>query len=98
MAGKSVAKKSKSAKSRNVPPKVQDDNSEMVKNELLADLEDTGVTPEERTLMIEEMAYYRAQKRGFSPGEHLQDWLEAESIVDSMLGNSVHPPGTLSHH
>lgn len=29
--------------------------------------------------MIEEAAYYRAQRRGFAPGHELDDWLEAEA-------------------
>lgn len=31
-------------------------------------------------------AYYRAEKRGFSPGAELDDWLEAEREISS--GNS----------
>lgn len=30
---------------------------------------------------IAEEAFYLAEKRGFSPGYELQDWLEAESLV-----------------
>jgi len=31
--------------------------------------------------MIAELAYYRAERRGFAPGGELQDWLEAEAEV-----------------
>lgn len=31
--------------------------------------------------MIAEMAYYRAERRGFAPGGELEDWLEAEAEV-----------------
>jgi hypothetical protein len=31
--------------------------------------------------MIAEAAYYRAQKRGFTPGAEAQDWQEAEAEV-----------------
>ena len=31
--------------------------------------------------MIAEAAYYRAQKRGFTPGAEAQDWLDAEAEV-----------------
>jgi hypothetical protein len=31
--------------------------------------------------MIAEAAYYRAQKRGFSPGLEAQDWADAEAEV-----------------
>ena len=32
---------------------------------------------------IAEIAYYRAQQRGFSPGYELDDWLAAEAQVRS---------------
>lgn len=31
--------------------------------------------------MIEEAAYYLAEKRGFKPGHELEDWLEAKSQI-----------------
>ena len=39
----------------------------------------------ERQRMIAEAAYYRAQRRGFAPGNPHQDWLEAEAEIDAML-------------
>lgn len=35
--------------------------------------------------MIAEAAYYRAEKRGFSPGSEEQDWREAEREVRDSL-------------
>ncbi len=35
--------------------------------------------------MIAELAYYRAERRGFAPGGELQDWLEAEADVLARL-------------
>jgi hypothetical protein len=35
---------------------------------------------------IAEVAYYRAQQRGFSPGYELEDWLAAEAQVRSGPG------------
>ena len=35
--------------------------------------------------MIAELAYYRAERRGFAPGGELQDWLEAEAEVRARL-------------
>jgi hypothetical protein len=43
----------------------------------------------ERHRMIEEVAYYRAEKRGFQPGHEIPDWLEAEKDIDSHLGNAA---------
>jgi hypothetical protein len=35
--------------------------------------------------MIAEAAYYRAEQRGFEPGQELADWCTAEGEVDDML-------------
>ena len=37
-----------------------------------------------RQAMIAEAAYYRAEKRGFAPGRDLDDWLEAEAVIEVM--------------
>ncbi len=38
--------------------------------------------------MIAEAAYFRAERRGFSAGHELADWLEAEAEVDATLRHS----------
>ena len=38
----------------------------------------------DRSQMIAEAAYYLAEQRGFSGGDPVQDWLDAELIVDQM--------------
>ena len=51
-----------------------------VKNEVNAILE-TPVDPiclPDRDARIAEVAYYKAEGRGFEPGHELEDWLEAE--------------------
>ena len=50
---------------------------------------DLAVGPEERYQMIAEAAYYRAQQRGFSGGDPIQDWLEAEAEVAMRLGEAT---------
>jgi hypothetical protein len=42
-------------------------------------------TPLDREKRIAEAAYFRAEKRGFAPGYALEDWLEAEALVDFEL-------------
>jgi DUF2934 family protein len=44
------------------------------------------ISPQERQRMIEEAAYYRAQQRGFAPGNEMEDWVAAETEVDARLG------------
>lgn len=41
-----------------------------------------GIPREQR---IAEAAYFRAEQRGFSPGNEMSDWLDAEANVDRML-------------
>ncbi|MET0002326.1 MAG: DUF2934 domain-containing protein [Candidatus Thiodiazotropha sp.] len=45
-----------------------------------------SISPRERCEMIATMAYYRAEQRNFESGHDVEDWLECESIIDSMLG------------
>jgi len=59
------------------------------KQKVLQELTNTPLRPEERSQMIAEAAYYRAEQRGFYPEGHDQDWLEAEKIVDSMLSRGM---------
>lgn len=40
-----------------------------------------------REQMIAEAAYFRAQRRGFAPGNEMSDWLEAEADVEGLLGS-----------
>jgi hypothetical protein len=88
--------KGKTQIAKKIPQSRQAD-TDFPTGELLAKLESTGITPEERSQLIEEMAYYRAEKRGFSPEGQLQDWLEAESIVDAMLSETAKKGQVISH-
>ena len=45
------------------------------------------VSPEQRRHMIRDAAYFRAERRGFSHGDPVQDWVEAELEVDRLLRN-----------
>ena len=35
--------------------------------------------------MIAEAAYYRAERRGFAAGNEMEDWLQAETEIDSLI-------------
>ena len=43
------------------------------------------LSAEERQLLVEQIAYSRAEKRGFAPGEEWRDWFEAEVEVKRLL-------------
>jgi len=45
--------------------------------------------PARRHAIIAEAAYYRAERRGFSPGHELDDWLQAEAEVACRTGRPV---------
>lgn len=49
----------------------------------------TGISPDERSQMIAEAAYYRAEQRGFNPEGQVEDWLQAEAMIDEMLSHSA---------
>jgi hypothetical protein len=44
-----------------------------------------SVTPEQRYCMICEAAYFKAERRGFSPENEIQDWLDAEAEINKLL-------------
>jgi hypothetical protein len=37
-----------------------------------------AICPPDRDTKIAELAYFKAESRGFAPGHQLEDWLEAE--------------------
>ena len=45
------------------------------------------ISPEERMKMIAEEAYYLAEKRGFSHGNEVADWVAAEQLVDQKISS-----------
>ncbi|MFV2056578.1 MAG: DUF2934 domain-containing protein, partial [Thiohalomonadales bacterium] len=44
-----------------------------------------SITQQQRQLMIQDMAYLLAERRGFCNGDPREDWLAAESQVDAQL-------------
>ena len=44
-----------------------------------------GVPAEQRRHYIEMAAYYIAERRGFAPGNPLEDWVQAEAEIDRLL-------------
>ena len=52
----------------------------IVKKEVNPDTEESGNTlnSEDLDARIAELAYLKAESRGFEPGHELEDWLEAE--------------------
>lgn len=44
---------------------------------------------EEREKLIREWAYFRAQRRGFTPGHEIEDWLAAERELERASQSSL---------
>lgn len=58
---------------------VPDQHVKITNSKLQRDIPSFSQTREER---IAEAAYWRAERRGFTPGNELGDWLDAEKEVD----------------
>lgn len=43
------------------------------------------ISNEERINLIQVAAFYIAERRGFSPGNEQQDWINAEREIDEMI-------------
>jgi hypothetical protein len=50
-----------------------------------ASVSPVGVSMEERWRMIATAAYYKAEKRGFAPGNEFQDWIDSEAEITALL-------------
>jgi hypothetical protein len=44
-----------------------------------------AIAVEQRRNYVEVAAYYIAERRGFAPGDALQDWIAAEAEIDRLL-------------
>lgn len=42
-----------------------------------------GIDPERFRQMVEERAYFKAERRGFASGHEMEDWLEAEQEISN---------------
>jgi hypothetical protein len=45
----------------------------------------TSLTTAERLRMIEQAAFFRAERRGFAPGHEFEDWLAAEAEIAALV-------------
>lgn len=43
------------------------------------------VPPEQRQQFIAQAAYFIAERRGFAPGNELEDWLQAEAEIEACM-------------
>lgn len=48
------------------------------------------LSPEQRHEMIEQAAYFRAERRGFQEGDPVADWLLSEQEIDMSVSKGAH--------
>lgn len=48
-----------------------------------------GVSAEQRRNYVEVAAYHIAERRGFAPGNTLDDWVQAEAEIDRLLAKGL---------
>lgn len=48
-----------------------------------------GVPLEQRRNYIEVAAYHIAERRGFAPGDTLEDWVQAEAEIDRLIAEGL---------
>jgi hypothetical protein len=71
--------------------------SELADSAVMAVLESTPpganstavIDPEMRRQLVAAEAYFFAERRGFSAGNEVEDWVAAEMVVDSRLRQQV---------
>ena len=47
------------------------------------------IAPEQRQYYIEVAAYHIAERRGFQPGNDMDDWAQAEAEIDRLLADGL---------
>ncbi len=45
--------------------------------------------PEQRQQLIAQAAYFIAERRGFAPGNELEDWLQAEAEIEAWMNAAL---------
>ena len=72
------------SKMRLTTPAIQSNTGTSAAVQLEAPRKSTpALPPLERQLRIAQAAYYIAERRGFAPGNELEDWLQAEAEVEA---------------
>jgi len=50
------------------------------------------LTPDQRRYYVEVAAYYIAERRGFHGGSEMDDWVEAEAVIDRLVREGILKP------
>ena len=91
MAEKSVAKVTKRKTRKAVVSEFADDKTVMavLESSVLETNGAAAIDPEMRRQLVAAEAYFLAERRGFSAGNEVDDWVAAEVVVDSRLKQRV---------
>ena len=87
MATKSVSagKKTTKRKAATATPELTDGAVMVVLESTKTVISPTSIDPDVRRRLVAAEAYFLAERRGFTTGNELQDWVTAEAVVDSRL-------------
>ncbi len=82
MTAKTVSAKTVKRPAKKTAASARTDGPAMVESET-ATAATSSIDPEVRRQMVAAEAYFRAERRGFVAGQEVEDWIAAESVVDS---------------
>jgi hypothetical protein len=85
-----MVKVTKRRKRKAVVPELADSAAMAVSESGSANADSAAVVdPENRRRLVAAEAYFFAERRGFSGGNEVEDWVAAERLVDSWLNRSL---------
>jgi hypothetical protein len=83
MATKRASSEKKPTRSRKAAATAKFTDTSVVESAPLGANDTAGLDPEHRRQLVAAEAYFRAERRGFTAGHELDDWVAAEAAVDS---------------
>jgi hypothetical protein len=90
MATKRVTTESNpAADTESTPKKQKKTSAKRAQPTVSADLDAPPLDRDARHSLVAAEAYYRAEKRGFTAGHELEDWVAAEHAIDRRLADAA---------
>jgi hypothetical protein len=81
----SPVKKTTKRKAARAAPELTDGAAMVMLESAPSAMRATSIDPNVRRQLVAAEAYFRAERRGFAAGNELDDWVAAETAVDSRL-------------
>jgi PBP1b-binding outer membrane lipoprotein LpoB len=84
----SPVKKTTKRKAASAAPRLTDSAAMAMLESAPSTMRSKSIDPDVRRQLVAAEAYFRAERRGFTAGNELDDWVAAEVVVDSRLQQS----------